>query len=58
MISAFDTVENFVRKGENAGNQINTATKVKRKAFSPFPTMFSKGISLRVVKSWDCVVMS
>ena len=24
-------------------------------AFSPFPTMFSKGLSLRVVKSRDCV---
>ena len=26
-------------------------------AFSPFPTMFSKGFFLRVVKSRDCVVM-
>ena len=26
-------------------------------AFSPFPTMFSKVFSLRVVKSKDCVVM-
>ena len=25
-------------------------------AFSRFPTMFSKGFFLRVVKSWDCVV--
>ena len=35
-------VENIVGKGENAG--------------SPFPTMFSKGFFLRVVKSLDCVV--
>ena len=27
-------------------------------AFSPFPTMFSKGLFPRVVKSWDCVVKS
>ena len=25
-------------------------------AFSPFPTMFSKGYFVRVVKSWDCVL--
>ena len=25
-------------------------------AFSPCPTMFSKGFFLRVVKSWECVV--
>ena len=25
-------------------------------AFSPFPTMFSKGFFFRVVKSWDYVV--
>ena len=27
-------------------------------AFSPFPTMFSKGFFVRVVKSQDCVVKS
>ena len=27
-------------------------------AFSPFPTMFSKGDFLRVMKSWDCVAKS
>ena len=27
-------------------------------AFSPFPTMFSVGFFLRVIKSWDCVVKS
>ena len=25
-------------------------------AFSPFPTMFSKGFFPRVIKSWDCEV--
>ena len=25
-------------------------------AFHPFPTMFSKGIFPRVIKSWDCLV--
>ena len=40
-------VENIVRKGENAGYQ----------TFSPFPTMFSIGLSVRVVESRDCVVM-
>ena len=25
-------------------------------AFSPFPTMFSKGFFFRVIKSWDCLV--
>ena len=43
IISVFDRVENIVEKGENA--------------FSPFPTKFSKGFFLRVVKS-DCVVKS
>ena len=37
-----ERVQNIVEKGE--------------KAFSPFPTMFSKGFYYRVVKSWDCVV--
>ena len=27
-------------------------------AFSPFPTMFSKGFLYRVIKSWVCVVNS
>ena len=27
-------------------------------AFSPFPTMFLKGLYLRAVISWDCVVKS
>ena len=27
-------------------------------AFSPFPTMLSKGFLPRVIKSWDCVVKS
>ena len=34
------------RKGENAGYQY----------FLLFPTMFSKGLPLKVVKSRDCVV--
>ena len=41
-------VVNIVGKGENAGLP----------AFSPFPTMFSKGFFLHVVKSRDCVVKS
>ena len=28
----------------------------RRKCISLFPQMFSKGFSLRVVKSWDCEV--
>ena len=40
-----DRVENVV-KGENAGLP----------AFSPFPTMFSKGYFHRAIKSRDCVV--
>ena len=39
-------LENIVRKGENAGYQ----------HFSPFPTKFSNGFSVGVVKS--CVVKS
>ena len=27
-------------------------------AFSPFPTMFSEGVFLGIVESWDCVVNS
>ena len=41
-------VENNVGKGENAGYQ----------HFSPFPTMFSKALCFRVVKSRDRVVKS
>ena len=44
MISVFDRIENIVGKGENA-------------AFSPFPTMFSKGFLFGIVKSWDCEVI-
>ena len=39
MISLFDSLENIVGKGENAGYQ----------HFSPFPTMFSKSLCFRVV---------
>ena len=41
-------VENIVEKGE----------KCWLSAFSPFPTLFSKALHFRVVKSWDCVVKS
>ena len=44
----FIRLENNVGKGENADLP----------AFSLFPTMFSKGFFLRVVKSWYCVVKS
>ena len=47
MISVFDRIENRVGKGENA-----------LPAFSPFPTMFSKDLSFRVIKSPDCLVES
>ena len=39
-------VENIVGKGENAGYQ----------HFLLFPTMFSKCLFPRIVRSWDCVV--
>ena len=39
-------VENIVGKGENAGYQY----------FLFFPTVFSKGFFLKVIKSRDCVV--
>ena len=42
MIYVFDRVENIVEK----------------RAFSLFPTMFSKALFLRVVKSHDCVEKS
>ena len=48
MIFVFDRVENIVGKGENAGYQ----------HFLLFPTMFSKGLFVKVVKSRDCVVKS
>ena len=46
MIFVFDRVENIDGKGENAGLL----------AFSPFSSMFSNGLSLRVVKSQDCEI--
>ena len=42
-------VENIVGKGENG-------RKCWLPAFSPFPTIFSKGLFVRVVKSRDCVL--
>ena len=47
-IFVFDRVENIVGKGENAGY----------KHFLLFPTLFSIGFVLKVVKSRDCVVKS
>ena len=41
-----ERIENIVGKGENACCQ----------HFFPFPTMFSKGFFLKVVKNLDCVV--
>ena len=49
MIALFNRVENSVWIGENAGHQ-------EKPAFSPFPTLFSKALFFRVVKSQDCVV--
>ena len=46
--SALGRVEKIVGKGENAGIQ----------HFFPFPTMFSKALCFKVVKSQDCVVKS
>ena len=40
-----EKVENIVGKGEKCWSS----------AVSPFPTMFSKGYYLRVVKNLDCV---
>ena len=48
MICITDWVENIVVKKR----------KCRSPAFSPFPTMFSKGFFTRVVKSQDCVVKS
>ena len=44
-----ETIENIVRKRENAG------VFSPCPAFSPFPTMFSKGFFCSVLKSRDCV---
>ena len=46
IISLFDSLENIVGKGENAGWQ----------HFLPFPRMFLKALCFRVFKNWDCVV--
>ena len=43
---------------ENDGKHCGKRRKCWLSAFSPFPTMFSKGFFLRVVKSRDCVVKS
>ena len=43
-----DRVENIVGKGQNAGSQ----------HFLLFPQCFSKGLFFKVVKSWDCMVMT
>ena len=44
----FGRVENIVGKGERR--------KCWLSPFSPFPTMFSKSLFLRVAKSGDCVL--
>ena len=48
MIYVFDRVENIVEKGK----------KCWLPAFSPFPTMFSIALFIRVSQSRDCVVKS
>ena len=48
MISRLDRIENIVGKGENAGYQ----------HFLLFSQCFQKGLFLRVVERWDCVVKS
>ena len=59
---ALGRVENMVGKGENAGYIVEKDCEKRRKcwlpAFYPFPTMFSKDLHTRVVKSHDCVVKS
>ena len=50
MVFILEQVENIVEKGENTGYQCWLP------AFSPFPTMFSKGLLYRAVKSWGCDV--
>ena len=47
-IFAFDSVENIVGQGENAGFQ----------HFLLVPHCFQMDFSLGVIKSWDCVVKS
>ena len=61
MISVFDRVENIVGKGENAGTLLKTNVNFLGYiylAFPPFPTIFSKGCLLGVIKCQDCVVNS
>ena len=41
----FDVLENIIGKGENAGYR----------HFSPFATLFSKALFLRVIKSLECI---
>ena len=48
MLSVFDQIEKHWGKER----------KGWLRAFSPFPTMFSKCLFFRVIKSWDCVVKS
>ena len=48
MIFVFDRAENIVEKEE----------KWWLPAFSPFPTMFFKGVFLKVINRQDCVVKS
>ena len=63
----FSKVKAFANNKSNVTQKLKFALGKGRKycgkrrkcwipAFSPFPTIFSKGFFLRVVKSWDCVI--
>ena len=57
-----DNKVNAIEKLKFVLGWVKNIVGIRRKCWfparSPFPTMFSKGIFLRVVKSWDCVVKS
>ena len=57
-----DFADDKIEVTEKLDFVLGRVEKIVRKcwlpAFSPFPTLFSKGCFLRVVKSRDCVVKS
>ena len=56
-----DNKINANEKSKFVSQRVENCTKRRKcwlSAFSPFPTMFSKGLSVRVVESRHCVVMS
>ena len=49
-------VKEMIFVSDKVGNIVEKRGKCRLPAFSPLPSMFSKSVLLRAVKSWNCLV--